>query len=152
MKTAPIVRMLELACAGKPSGASRSGASGGGAPAAAAPEPTAAQAPDEHHAPSGGGGGSKKKSEAATTIRVDLERLDALVNLIGELVIDRTRFVNIDESLRIQAPQLKLAGSMTETLQQFGRHMNENQDIIMKVRMVPVGSVFNKYLYNRFTR
>ena len=149
MKTAPIVRMLELACAGKPSGASRSGASGGeiSASTAAAPETAAVHAPDEHHAGSGGGGGGvqKKKSEAASTIRVDLERLDALVNLIGELVIDRTRFVNIDESLRIQAPQLKLAGSMTETLQQFGRHMNEIQDIIMKVRMVPVGSVFNKY-------
>lgn len=139
LKTAPIVRMLELAAEGKATGAKRSAAeappadanSGGGDVAAAS---------DDH-----GGGGPKKKTEAATTIRVDLERLDALVNLVGELVIDRTRFVNIDESLRIQAPQLKLSSAMTETLQQFGRHMNEIQDIIMKVRMVPVGSVFNKY-------
>jgi two-component system chemotaxis sensor kinase CheA len=147
IKTAPIVRMLELASAGKPTGASRAGAS-----AAIQAQVTAAPVHSDDHggttAPTGhaaGGGASKKKSEAASTIRVDLERLDALVNLIGELVIDRTRFVNIDESLRIQAPHLKLAGSMTETLQQFGRHMNEIQDIIMKVRMVPVGSVFNKY-------
>lgn len=141
IKTAPIVRMLELAAEGKATGAKRSvaeaetpaaehGASGG----------EVAAAGDDH-----GGGATKKKTEAATTIRVDLERLDALVNLVGELVIDRTRFVNIDESLRIQAPQLKLSSAMTETLQQFGRHMNEIQDIIMKVRMVPVGSVFNKY-------
>jgi two-component system chemotaxis sensor kinase CheA len=149
IKTAPIVRMLELASAGKPTGASRAGASATSQPqiaATAAPAPSddhSSNVPQVGHAP--GGGGSKKKSEAASTIRVDLERLDALVNLIGELVIDRTRFVNIDESLRIQAPHLKLAGSMTETLQQFGRHMNEIQDIIMKVRMVPVGSVFNKY-------
>jgi two-component system chemotaxis sensor kinase CheA len=147
MKTAPIVRMLELASAGKPTGASKSGASASPTPSQAA-APAAQIAHDDSGAAAGGGGGgggTKKKSEAASTIRVDLERLDALVNLIGELVIDRTRFVNIDESLRIQAPQLKLTGSMTETLQQFGRHMNEIQDIIMKVRMVPVGSVFNKY-------
>ena len=136
--------MLELAAEGKATGAKRASASSEGA-AQAAPAAEAA-------AESGHGGGSddhggapKKKAEAATTIRVDLERLDALVNLVGELVIDRTRFVNIDESLRIQAPQLKLSSAMTETLQQFGRHMNEIQDIIMKVRMVPVGSVFNKY-------
>jgi two-component system chemotaxis sensor kinase CheA len=140
MKTAPIVRMLELASAGKPTGASRVGAgTPNHNPVISAPTP------NDEHGHAGIGGGNKKKSEAASTIRVDLERLDALVNLIGELVIDRTRFVNIDESLRIQAPHLKLAGSMTETLQQFGRHMNEIQDIIMKVRMVPVGSVFNKY-------
>jgi two-component system chemotaxis sensor kinase CheA len=158
MKTAPIVRMLELASAGKPSGASRAGASAATPPSTTVQTAAPTSTVDDHaatavHTPTGGGGSAgapgaaagKKKSEAASTIRVDLERLDALVNLIGELVIDRTRFVNIDESLRIQAPHLKLAGSMTETLQQFGRHMNEIQDIIMKVRMVPVGSVFNKY-------
>jgi two-component system, chemotaxis family, sensor kinase CheA len=146
MKISPIVNMLERACNGQPSGASRAGADSGNVQASseeAAAAPTAHG--DDQGSPAGGGSAPKKKSEAASTIRVDLERLDALVNLIGELVIDRTRFVNIDESLRIQAPQLKLAGSMTETLQQFGRHMNEIQDIIMKVRMVPVGSVFNKY-------
>ena len=149
LKISPVVNMLERACNGQPSGASRAGAEANSASTNAAPEAEhgaatlASAGSDDHGAPAGGGG--QKKNEAASTIRVDLERLDALVNLIGELVIDRTRFVNIDESLRIQAPQLKLAGNMTETLQQFGRHMNEVQEIIMKVRMVPVGSVFNKY-------
>ena len=79
------------------------------------------------------------------TIRVDLKRLDALVNLIGELVIDRTRFVHVEEELRQHHAQLPLTGNMTETLQLFGRHMNEIQDIIMKVRMVPIGNAFNKF-------
>ncbi|MCX6126457.1 MAG: Hpt domain-containing protein, partial [Proteobacteria bacterium] len=155
IKTAPTVRMLELAAEGKPTGMKRTAGEASPAgrikalvtasPSAApvGPAASASQSGDDHAATSGSG--TKKKSEAATTIRVDLERLDALVNLVGELVIDRTRFVNIEESLRIQAPQLKLASNMTETLQQFGRHMNEIQEIIMKVRMVPVGSVFNKY-------
>jgi two-component system chemotaxis sensor kinase CheA len=88
---------------------------------------------------------AKKKTETSETIRVDLEKLDALVNLVGELVIDRTKFQNIAESMRLQNSHGKYTSSMTETLQQFGRHMNEIQEIIMKVRMVPVGTIFNKY-------
>lgn len=80
-----------------------------------------------------------------TTIRVDLDRLDALVNLVGELVIDRTRFASIEEELRTSHPQIELSNSISETVQLFGRHMNEIQDIIMKVRMVPIGNAFNKF-------
>ena len=91
-----------------------------------------------------GGAASEKKKEQST-IRVDLNRLDALVNLVGELVIDRTRFVTIEEELRTMHPEVKLSGNISETVLLFGRHMNEIQDIIMKVRMVPIGNAFNKY-------
>ena len=88
---------------------------------------------------------TKSKQQTQSTIRVDLRRLDALVNLVGELVIDRTRFSSIEEQLRTKGPNPQLAGNMTETVQLFGRHMNEVQDIIMKVRMVPIGNAFNKF-------
>ena len=154
MKTAPVVQILELASKGKPSGASRSNEAAPSSSPSTPKNPNPSENssseataidPSKSAAVKTPAANTKKKNETASTIRVDLERLDALVNLIGELVIDRTRFVNIEESLRIHAPHLKLVGSMTETLQLFGRHMNEIQDIIMKVRMVPVGSVFNKY-------
>ena len=104
-------------------------------------EPVAGHAPQTPAADS-----SKKESKKELpTIRVDLERLDALVNLVGELVIDRTRFVSIEEELRSNHPQIKLDGNISETVQLFSRHMNEIQDIIMKVRMVPIGSQFNRY-------
>jgi two-component system chemotaxis sensor kinase CheA len=141
MKTAPVVRSLELAALGQHSGASRTKEASG--THSEKIENTSTK--NEVNPQSSNSVTNKKKPESNNTIRVDLERLDALVNLIGELVIDRTRFLNIEESMRIQAPQMKITGSMTETLQQFGRHMNEIQDIIMKVRMVPIGSVFNKY-------
>lgn len=150
MKTAPIVYALERAAAGNPISSHRSS---GNKPTATeqvktsddshheSPDESSKTTPSTHQqAPS-----NAKRSEGQGTIRVDLERLDALVNLIGELVTDRTRFVTIEDSMRMQTPNQKLIGPMTETLQQFGRHMNEIQDIIMKVRMVPVGSVFNKY-------
>ena len=86
---------------------------------------------------------TKKKEDS--TIRVDIERLDMLVNLVGELVTDRTRFINIEEELHQSAPQMGVTTNLSETVQLFGRHMNEIQDTIMKVRMVPIGNAFNKF-------
>ena len=91
-----------------------------------------------------------KQKKDVSTIRVDLERLDVLVNLVGELVIDRTRFMAIEENLRTNFSDVDLTSNMSETLLLFGRHMNEIQDIIMKVRMVPIGNAFNKF--NRIVR
>lgn len=147
IKTAPIVKLLVLAAAGR---ASEGGPSGGATAPAVDDAHASAQSHDDGAGGGGAGagpksGGGQKKKAEQSTIRVDLERLDALVNLIGELVIDRTRFVAIEEDLRTNHAQLKLAGNMTETVQLFGRHMNEIQDIIMKVRMVPIGNAFNKF-------
>lgn len=146
-KTVPIVRALELAAKGK----YVKGSAKGAAPVAAEEEtqdraPAATAAPEDH-GQGGGGGGSAKKTPSAeqSTIRVDLERLDMLVNLVGELVIDRTRFASIEEEIRTTQPQAKVAGNMTETVQLFGRHMNEIHEIIMKIRMVPIGNAFNKF-------
>ncbi|MEZ4742277.1 MAG: chemotaxis protein CheA [Bdellovibrionota bacterium] len=89
--------------------------------------------------------GSQKKKSESSSIRVDLDRLDTLVNLVGELVTDRTRFMNIEDELRTNSPQLSATHNMTQTVQLFGRHMNEIQGTIMKVRMVPIGNAFNKF-------
>ena len=127
VKTAPIVNVLNKLCAGRLDEA----------------EPEKSQEDtkvvDEVNTK------AKAKQVTQSTIRVDLRRLDALVNLVGELVIDRTRFSSIEEQLRTKGPNPQLAGNMTETVQLFGRHMNEVQDIIMKVRMVPIGNAFNKF-------
>lgn len=85
------------------------------------------------------------KTETNPTIRVDLKRLDILVNLVGELVIDRTRFARIEEAMRSRGASADLSHQMAESVLLFGRHMNEVQNIIMKVRMVPVGNVFYKF-------
>ncbi len=86
----------------------------------------------------------KNTDEAGGTIRVDLKRLDSLVNLVGELVIDRTRFARIEEELRVNGNNA-LGHLMSESVLLFSRHMNEVQSIIMKIRMVPVGNAFYKF-------
>ena len=145
VKTGEIVVRLEMLADGKtPPGMTKSSESSGASSEADAPA-----ASGDGGGGGGGGGGDKKatedKKKEQSTIRVDLNRLDALVNLVGELVIDRTRFVTIEEELRTNYPDVKLSGNISETVQLFGRHMNEIQDIIMKVRMVPIGNAFNKY-------
>ncbi|HET9240367.1 MAG TPA: chemotaxis protein CheA [Oligoflexus sp.] len=158
VETAPIVRSLSYAAKGKlapkvanPAAATSAAKSSAptaepapaaAAPKAAAPKPAAAAA--QAHDDDKKDHKNAKKTEQST-IRVDLERLDVLVNLVGELVIDRTRFASIEEDLRTNFPQIKLGSSFSETVQLFGRHMNEIQDIIMKVRMVPIGNAFNKF-------
>jgi two-component system chemotaxis sensor kinase CheA len=146
-KTVPIVKALTKAATGKyVKGQLQGGAGGSAAPAVEnsglTSGGTSGDHGDEHK---GGAKAAVKKSEASSTIRVDLERLDALVNLVGELVIDRTRFATIEEDIRSNNPQLKMASNLSETVQLFGRHMNEIHEIIMKIRMVPIGNAFNKF-------
>lgn len=71
------------------------------------------------------------------TVRVDIERLDNLINLVGELVINKTRL----EQIGISSKLLELS----ETVEQFDRITTDLQSLVMKVRMVPVEQVFNRF-------
>jgi len=71
------------------------------------------------------------------SVRVNIARLDTLMNLVGELVINRTRLAQIASSSNI--PDLR------EALDQTSRLTAELQDEVMKTRMVPVEHVFNRF-------
>ncbi len=102
---------------------------------APAPKPTAKPAAN---APAGGGAGAdKKKSHASQSVRVDIDKLDILMNLMGELVINKVRIEQIGQTHRI--------AELTETLEQMDRVTTDLQNIVMKVRMVPVSQVFNRF-------
>lgn len=75
--------------------------------------------------------GIKALSRMGQTIRIDVERLDELMNLVGELVIQRTRLA-----------QIKEFGNATDEL---ARITNELQNLVMKVRMIPIEQVFNRF-------
>jgi two-component system chemotaxis sensor kinase CheA len=104
------------------------------APAAAVPESVSADgtaaAPAEG-APSAAGAAGR-----ARNIRVDLRRLDALVNGVGELVIVRDRMRRLSN---IAQPEL------AETIDQAARLIGELQDEIMQARMAPVWQVFDRF-------
>jgi two-component system chemotaxis sensor kinase CheA len=72
----------------------------------------------------------------ARHIRVDLRRLDALMNQVGELVIARDRLRRL---VNYETPEL------TETVDQASRLIGELQDEIMRARLAPVSQVFDRF-------
>jgi len=77
------------------------------------------------------------KTVANKTIRVNIERLDILMNLFEELVIDRGRLEQISRELN--HPELH------ETVERMSRISSDLQNIILNMRMVPVETVFNRF-------
>lgn len=78
-----------------------------------------------------------KKATTSKTIRVDIERLEALMNLFSELVIDRGRLEQI-------AADLHHSG-LSEVVEHMNRISGDLQNIILNIRMVPVEQVFNRF-------
>ncbi|MHB0869885.1 MAG: chemotaxis protein CheW [Chloroflexota bacterium] len=118
----------------------------------AVPEGSAGQgaggAPDSSDQGRGSAGGSSKSdgsrsSSLGKTVRIDVARLDDLLNLVGELVIDRTRLTQLGTELQSKYDDLSV-GDLTETSQHIGRIVDDLQESIMKARMLPVESLFNR--------
>lgn len=82
---------------------------------------------------------------ASQTVRIDVERLDKLMNLVGELVIDRTRLARLSSEMEGRLGHDELAGQLGETSLHIARLTDELQQEIMKSRMVPVESVFARF-------
>lgn len=104
-------------------------------PAASAPKPeqNAENTPGEHNA------------KAIQTVRVSVDRLDTLMNLVAELVIDRTRISQIENEMTTKYENDDLVQNLGETAVHIGRVVNELQEHIMKVRLLPVEQVFNRF-------
>ncbi|MCT8139840.1 chemotaxis protein CheA [Anaerobacillus sp. CMMVII] len=79
----------------------------------------------------------KSNNSASKTIRVNIDRLDILMNLFEELVIDRGRLEQIAKELK--------STDLTETVEHMSRISGDLQSIILNMRMVPVEQVFNRF-------
>ena len=112
------------------------------AAAASAPEPTSP--------------GAEGGAERSQSVRVETTRLDHLMELVGELVIHHTRVAQlstslthfVDEPASLDARRDRLAelvGVLDEAMQSVGRVSDDLQESTMRVRMVPVKSLFNRF-------
>ena len=81
--------------------------------------------------------GSRRKARVTRTVRVDIEKLDTLMNLMGELVIARSRIVETLKKYQIK--------DVDESLAQLSRATLDLQNVVMKIRMIPVSFVFNRF-------
>ncbi len=80
----------------------------------------------------------------AQTVRVDIRKLDHLMNIVAELAIVRSALSRITDRVR-GAPELRELGTELHRLHRgLDRHLGELQSGILEVRMVPLGQVFDK--------
>lgn len=77
------------------------------------------------------------KTKTGKTVRVDIDRLDVLMNLVSELIIIKTRLAGLNGSENTQ--------TYNETIEYLERITTSLNDAVMKVRMVPVEMVFNRF-------
>ncbi len=79
----------------------------------------------------------KERRRLTQTVRVDIDKLDNLMNLMGELVISRSRIADILRKYSIK--------EVDESLSQLNRISLDLQNVVMKIRMVPISFVFNRF-------
>ena len=130
---ATVVNLDDEAAAAKTAAPAAAPAAPAAAKPAAAPAAKPAAAAAKKPAPVS----AEKKLKSGQSVRVDIEKLDSLLNLVGELVINKVRLEQIGITHRLT--------ELTETLEQMDRVTTDLQSVVMKVRMVPVGQVFNRF-------
>ncbi|MFZ2959862.1 MAG: chemotaxis protein CheA [Candidatus Ozemobacteraceae bacterium] len=77
------------------------------------------------------------EKRGSQTVRVDMRRLDELMNLVGELVINRTRLADIGAAHKLK--------DLNETLTRVSQISSSLQNVVMQVRMVPIEQVFDRF-------
>jgi two-component system chemotaxis sensor kinase CheA len=101
------------------------------APAADEPRP----------APSGDGGSIRSVSQ---TVRVDIDKLDKIMNVVGELVLYSSQINEFAEKLRLEQGNSGPASNFFKATRALERKIRELQDGVMETRMVPLKQVFDK--------
>ena len=118
-------------------------------PAAAAPPPPPPPpaAPAAKAAPK-----AEKKAAPAPvattveqTIRVDVKRLDHLMNLIGELVLGKNRLIKINDDVEERYEGEEFLEELNQVVSIVSLVTTDLQIAVMKTRMLPIGKVFNKF-------
>ncbi|AJD02407.1 hybrid sensor histidine kinase/response regulator [Campylobacter lari] len=111
-----------------------------------APSKQATQAQNttaEKKVPAAGGGSSGANMDQ--TIRVEVKRLDHLMNLIGELVLGKNRLLKIYDDVEERYDGEKFLEELNQVVSQLSIVTTDIQLAVMKTRMQPIAKVFNKF-------
>ncbi|HUO84200.1 MAG TPA: chemotaxis protein CheA, partial [Thermoanaerobaculia bacterium] len=79
----------------------------------------------------------------AQTVRVDIARLDHVMNIVGELIIEKTRLEGLTRSVAA-GDERALAQEIAKLSRNFDRKLNDLQKSVIEMRMVPVGQIYSK--------
>jgi two-component system, chemotaxis family, sensor kinase CheA len=95
--------------------------------------------------------GVKAENKAITaavkenTIRVDVDRLDSLLNIVSELVLGRNRLFQVSSKFNLENEGSKYSKDFGEVTNQIDLMTTELQLVAMKLRMIKIAKVFNRY-------
>ncbi len=92
----------------------------------------------------------RRKGPMLKTVKVSVEKLDLLLNNVGELVIANSGFYRLYEEIRKYAGNKAISSEFKNRMEQMSRIAKDLQTGIMKTRMVPIGQVFTRF--NRLVR
>jgi len=84
-------------------------------------------------------GVDRRGGSSGSAIRVDTEKTDTLINMVGELVITQSMLATLGENFSVERLQ-----SLQEGLGQLERHTRELQESVMRIRMLPISVVFSR--------
>ncbi len=82
-----------------------------------------------------------KKASASNNIRVNLDKIDLLMNNVGDLVITNAMLTQFTSTIE----DTKTRSLVLERLELLERHIRDMQDSIMSIRMVPMESIYSKF-------
>jgi len=118
-------------------------------PAPAAPPPPPPPAAVKTKAPSDDAKAAAPAKRAPATveqtIRVDVKRLDHLMNLIGELVLAKNRLIKINDDVEERYEGEEFLEELNQVVSIVSLVTTDLQIAVMKTRMLPIGKVFNKF-------
>lgn len=111
------------------------------APGAPSPEPNSAAVPAAENAGvASEPAAAQAKAVASSTIRVGVEKVDHLVNLVGELVIAQSVLTRAAEA--VTGPE---RDALESAVAEISRHTRDLREGVMSIRMVPLGTVFGRF-------
>lgn len=118
-------------------------AAGKDAGAPTIPEKSAADEEQKQQRPDEAQGAAASAKDHA--IRVDIDRLDTVLNLAGELVLSRNRLMRLGTRLSESSIDGELQSQVSEAIAQLDLVTSDLQLGVMKIRMQPIAKVFNKF-------
>jgi two-component system chemotaxis sensor kinase CheA len=90
------------------------------------------------------GDSTRRGEDAMRAVRISVERLDALMNLVGELITERTRLIQIESTLRAEHGKGGTVGNLGDMVAHLNRVVDQLQQEVMQARMLPIANLFAK--------
>lgn len=86
-----------------------------------------------------------ENKKADNSIRVDIDRLDALLNIASEIVLGRNRLAQLNSQYSLENEGSVFAKDLGDATKQIDLMTSELQLVVMKLRMIKIGKVFNRF-------